>query len=176
MKENSTSLLKTAATIVGTIAALGAWLLPGGIRSWRIESEGSPSRVVQTQKAPGAPNLNSPAESPKVEPSTAHRKAEESGRADKTNGWRPQEFGLADGEQKILLSSRVGLAVEFTEVSGVGFVTLRINVDDQSTPYAISHSGERIKFRCAGNDYYASVLSIDDSAERKVWLRVDRAP
>lgn len=64
--------------------------------------------------------------------------------------------------------------MEFTEVSGVGFVTLRVNVDDQSTPYAISHSGERIKFRCAASDYYLSVMSIDNTLE-KVQLRVDRA-
>lgn len=174
MNENNTSRLKTGATIVGAVAALGAWLLPGGIRSCRMETVASSSKEAQVQTAPETPDLSAPKESERVEPLAARRKIE-NGLADKSPDSSPQEFSLANGEQKILLSGRAGLSAEFTEVSGVGFVTLRVNVDDQSTPYALSHSGERIKFRCAASDYYLSVMSIDNTAE-KVQLRVDRAP
>lgn len=82
------------------------------------------------------------------------------------------EFALADREQRVVLSGCAAVAVQFSELSGEEFLSLIVNVGEESVPHAILGAGERIRFTCANKHYYVSVLAIDNS-ERLVRLRID---
>lgn len=84
----------------------------------------------------------------------------------------PVELSLADGEQKILLGGRVGVAIEFSRVGQMELETLRLHTDGATENHPLLGSGGRFEFTAGGEMYVLSVLRLDTSAGR-AWLRVD---
>jgi hypothetical protein len=66
-----------------------------------------------------------------------------------------------------------GVALQFSEVGGEVFPTVRVTVGTEATPHAVLGAGERFEFSAGGNEYLLSVLSVDSAAKR-ARLRVDR--
>ena len=85
----------------------------------------------------------------------------------------PAEFTLANGEQRVLLSGQAAVGVEFNQISGERFFTLRVSDQEGSIPHAVLGSVARFPFRVAGAEYQVSVLAADYD-EKTVRLRIDR--
>src|SRR5688500_1302206 len=59
----------------------------------------------------------------------------------------PAEFTLLDGEQKVLLSGRASVGIQFNQVGEERFLTLRINSDGGPQVHAILGAAARYSFR-----------------------------
>jgi hypothetical protein len=177
VKEEQISRLKALAALLTAIAALGSWLLPKtSFFSVVVITQSSSSQVTE-QEVEKSSTIPPKAEETRGEVARAAVRGSDSSRENLkvSDEGSPLEFDLADNEQKIVLSGRASLAIQFNNISGEEFPTLRLNIGEESTPYPILGSGKRIRFECAGRDYYVSVLGIDIS-DKVVRLRVDAAP
>jgi len=177
MKEERGSLLKTVAVFLSAIAALGAWLFPRDATT-RVEVVNSTSssqapakvKVIEGRDLPPA---NREGQSAQMVKAANPQRSTIAVEASKARSERPPwEFDLADNEQKVLLSGRASVAVQFNNVSGEEFPTVRLSVGDESTPYPVLGAGKRIQFECGGRSYFVSVLAINET-DKVVRLRVD---
>jgi|SRR5215213_1411374 len=163
--------LAAFATVIGAIATLGQWLFPHVISGQReTVSPVSPIEKVDTAPALRDGIVDNGQE--ELSGTSGHVPQNLGKTAEKKILEEPLEFSLYDREQRVILAGCAALAVQFNEVAGEDLLTLRINVGDESTPYAILSTGERIRFDCHGRYSHVSILSIDNS-ERLVKLRVD---
>jgi hypothetical protein len=154
--------------IVAAIAALGAWLLPGGVVS--LASTKSDHVVASNEK--GKSQLMDTLQSPSLDPLDQTSKAQSRRsllnpvsptRQSKipADTRQPKFFTLADQEQKSVVPTCASLAVEFSQVDGVNFLSMHVNVGGSSTIHAIFGAGERFKITCGRTDYWVSILFID---------------
>jgi hypothetical protein len=81
--------------------------------------------------------------------------------------FRPLEFSLSNGEQKVLLAGQASVGVEFNRVGEMDYVTLRINSPGKEPEaHAALSAGARFDLTAGGNEYYVSLLSVDQEARR----------
>jgi hypothetical protein len=155
------------------LATLGAWLFPGGIRSLSPAPEKATLRepIGAQRIALAEPEAKHQAQSPEInaqdgkslKPSPPAPLAD--GEAERTaHYWKPRNFTLLDQEQRAIVAGCASLAVEFQEVAGVDFVTVRINTGDESSSHAVSQAGEQFRFTCDDDNYRASILLVDRAA------------
>lgn len=174
MNDTGRSNWALALGTITAVAALGSWALPGGIRALRlprasvyaqekISPQGlNPLEPHKPKPRPPANQVQTNEPPPELAYSTAW---ENGGSKNKSlNTWRTLTLTLGNQEQKSVVPGCASLAVEFHDVSGVDFVTVRINVQGESIPYAVSHAGEQFSFSCRGKEYFVSVLLIDREA------------
>jgi hypothetical protein len=86
----------------------------------------------------------------------------------------PFEFTLVDGEQKVLLSGRVAVGAQFNQIGEEDFLTLRVNIGDESTPHVVLAPGTHLTLRVQEEQYYLSLVRLDFSS-RTARIRIDRA-
>jgi hypothetical protein len=173
MKESHISWLKAIAALLTAVAAVGAWLLPRAsiLRVEVAAPSSSPQSVGQVAERQRTISPESK-EKPAAVARTTGGPSNLGGASKARNDGPPWEFELADSEQKVILSGRASVAVQFNNVSGEEFPTVRLSVGEESTPYPILGTGQRIKFDCGGRSYYVSVLAINET-NKVVRLRVD---
>lgn len=169
------------AAVVSAVVALGTWLFPLEKPS-NNQHEANPSReqvAAQLEQLPegkAAEQTPREAKAEEPDPRLAVREEDPVANIKKVNTEREEvhvrSFGLGDGDQKVLCSGLAGIAADFTTVSGVDLLTLRLNSGDESTYHAVLGAGERLKFRCKEKDTYISVTSLD-LVEQRVALQVD---
>jgi len=168
MKDTTLNAFMVLATIAIAVATFGLWLRPGGLHpsgKATVSEQSTPSPTTNVPSSQEKPPIRAEKQSPpesltrRSAPTIPHTEP-------------PWEFGLEDGEQKVILSGRVTLSIQFNNVAGEEFPTLRLSVGDESTPHALLGAGERFKFSSKGRPYYVSVLSIDQSS-KTVRIRVD---
>ena len=175
--------LALAATVVTAFAALGAWLMPEGLASLlptRAESlpQGARDSKGKIQREPKSLQ-NQPSEhigrTDKIpQERLSHDSPQSSYPKETMHTWKAQSFEIADQEQRTLIPGCASLSVEFQEVDTVNFLTVRIAVDEDSTPYAVATAGERFRFSCSNNEYIASIIFIDH-ATRIVRVSLEKA-
>jgi len=85
----------------------------------------------------------------------------------------PTEFTLSDGEQKVLLSGRASVGIQFNQLGEERFLTLRINSDGAPQVHAILGAAARYSFRVGEAEYQVSLLSADHG-EKTASLSIDR--
>lgn len=172
MKEHAPRL-RTIAILLTAVAAVGAWLLPrASILLVKVAAPTSSPQLVERaderQSATPSEGKETPAEVARDNEGSLNSREEPKTHNDEP----PWEFDLADNEQKVILSGRASVAVQFNNVSGEEFPTVRLSVGDESTPYPVLGAGKRIQFECGGRSYYVSVLAINET-DKVVRLRVD---
>jgi len=165
-------------TILGAIAAIVAVVQQGCWHS--APAVFPPSTPVQVEGLkPPAPQPSTQAEI--VTPEFHRHQAQDPGTtaeagvepADRQE-FRPLEFSLSNGEQKVLLAGQASVGVEFNHVGEMDFVTVRINSPGKEPEaHAALSTGARFDLAAGGKEYYVSILSVDQEA-RRVKLSIDQ--
>ena len=172
MRRTTHIAITTSATLLAALAAIGNWLLPGGMScATPTHRSNAASNAPAPESFLGSPTRPTPSTA-SIENLTSRElrlRGTKTSHMDKG----PWELTLADGQQEVILKGQASLALQFNEVAGEEFPTIRVSAGATSIPNPILGAGERIEFSSQGLQYRVSVLSIDHDS-RKVRVRIDQ--